>query len=100
MNPLLDEGFTDEDVSVSGFRGTMGLLSGTGPETVQECEGACSYDHWSSDLILMVSCALELAYQLLASLPRSRLATIQRRLAPLLQFDVVGVSTSAYVFQC
>ncbi|KIK62844.1 hypothetical protein GYMLUDRAFT_84279 [Collybiopsis luxurians FD-317 M1] len=32
----------------------------------------------------------ELAYQLLASLPRSRLATIQRRLAPLLQFDVVG----------
>lgn len=34
---------------------------------------------------------LELAYKLLASLPRSRLATIQRRLAPLLQFDVVGV---------
>lgn len=34
----------------------------------------------------------ELAYQILASLPRARLATIQRRLAPLLQFDVVGVS--------
>ncbi|KAF9484633.1 WD40 repeat-like protein [Pholiota conissans] len=32
----------------------------------------------------------ELAYKLLASLPRSRLATIQRRIAPLLQFDVVG----------
>ncbi|KAJ3916109.1 WD40 repeat-like protein [Lentinula edodes] len=32
----------------------------------------------------------ELAYQILASLPRARLATIQRRLAPLLQFDVVG----------
>ncbi|KAJ3840526.1 F-box/WD repeat-containing protein 11, partial [Lentinula raphanica] len=32
----------------------------------------------------------DLAYQLLASLPRARLATIQRRLAPLLQFDVVG----------
>ena len=32
----------------------------------------------------------ELAYQLLRSLPRSRIATIQRRLAPLLQFDVVG----------
>ncbi|KAK7467640.1 hypothetical protein VKT23_004694 [Stygiomarasmius scandens] len=31
----------------------------------------------------------ELAYQLLASLPRSKLASIQRRLAPLLQFDVV-----------
>lgn len=37
----------------------------------------------------------ELAYQLLASLPRSRLATIQRRLAPLLQFDVVGVRALA-----
>ncbi|KAJ3813248.1 WD40 repeat-like protein [Lentinula aff. lateritia] len=34
--------------------------------------------------------SLELAYQILASLPRARLATIQRRLAPLLQFDVVG----------
>ena len=34
---------------------------------------------------------LELAYKLLASLPRSRLAIIQRRIAPLLQFDVVGV---------
>nr|GAT54966.1 F-box/WD repeat-containing protein 11 [Mycena chlorophos] len=32
----------------------------------------------------------ELAYKLLVSLPRSRLATFQRRLAPLLQFDVVG----------
>ncbi|KAF8891333.1 WD40-repeat-containing domain protein [Infundibulicybe gibba] len=32
----------------------------------------------------------ELAFKLLASLPRSRLATIQRRIAPLLQFDVVG----------
>ncbi|KAJ3760820.1 F-box/WD repeat-containing protein 11, partial [Lentinula raphanica] len=35
-------------------------------------------------------CLTDLAYQLLASLPRARLATIQRRLAPLLQFDVVG----------
>ncbi|KAF8559752.1 WD40 repeat-like protein [Imleria badia] len=32
----------------------------------------------------------ELAYQLLASLPRSRLATVQRRIIPLLQFDLVG----------
>lgn len=36
----------------------------------------------------------ELAYKLLASLPRSRLAAIQRRIVPLLQFDVVGVSTT------
>ncbi|KAF9246337.1 quinon protein alcohol dehydrogenase-like superfamily [Melanogaster broomeanus] len=32
----------------------------------------------------------ELAYQLLASLSRSRLAKIQRRILPLLQFDLVG----------
>ncbi|KAJ7772931.1 WD40 repeat-like protein [Mycena maculata] len=63
---LFDEGFTDEDnfqVPTSSE-----LLSKMASE--QECE--------------------ELAYKLLASLPRSRLATIQRRLAPLLQFDVVG----------
>lgn len=35
---------------------------------------------------------VELAYQLLASLPRARLATVQRRILPLLQFDLVGVS--------
>ncbi|KAJ7578538.1 F-box/WD repeat-containing protein 11 [Mycena floridula] len=61
----MDEGF-DDDFSTS----RTGLLSGLGNASAQECE--------------------ELAYQLLASLPRSRLATIQRRLAPLLQFDVVG----------
>ncbi|KAJ7792444.1 WD40 repeat-like protein [Mycena olivaceomarginata] len=44
----------------------------------QECEVVCLIGN------------AELAYKLLASLPRSRLATIQRRLAPLLQFDVVG----------
>ncbi|RDB22174.1 F-box/WD repeat-containing protein pof11 [Hypsizygus marmoreus] len=32
----------------------------------------------------------ELAYKLLASLPRSRLGAIQRRIAPLLQFDILG----------
>ncbi|KAG9226538.1 hypothetical protein CCMSSC00406_0005795 [Pleurotus cornucopiae] len=32
----------------------------------------------------------EFAFQLLASLPRSHLATIRRRIAPLLQFDLVG----------
>ncbi|KAJ7286478.1 WD40 repeat-like protein [Mycena rebaudengoi] len=63
---LSDEGFTDED-SVYGST-TSELLSKMTSE--QQCE--------------------ELAYKLLASLPRSRLATIQRRLAPLLQFDVVG----------
>ncbi|KAK2466644.1 hypothetical protein APHAL10511_000902 [Amanita phalloides] len=32
----------------------------------------------------------ELAYELLAALPRSRLASIQRRIAPLLRFDILG----------
>lgn len=32
----------------------------------------------------------DMAYKLLAALPRSRLAAIQRKIAPLLQFDVVG----------
>ena len=36
----------------------------------------------------------ELAYKLLASLPRSRLAIIQRRITPLLQFDVAGVRSA------
>ncbi|KAJ7080416.1 WD40 repeat-like protein [Mycena belliarum] len=66
MITFLDEGFTDED-SFHVPRSSE-LLSNLGSQ--QECE--------------------ELAYKLLASLPRSRLATIQRRLAPLLQFDVVG----------
>ncbi|KAJ7436220.1 WD40 repeat-like protein [Mycena latifolia] len=65
-NFLSDEGFTDEDIFQ--VPSSSELLSNIVSE--QECE--------------------ELAYKLLASLPRSRLATIQRRLAPLLQFDVVG----------
>lgn len=39
----------------------------------------------------------ELAYTLLASLPRSRLAVLQARIAPLLKLDIVGVSTFALV---
>ncbi|KAJ7193832.1 WD40 repeat-like protein [Mycena pura] len=66
MNVLSDEGFTDEDAS--HLPTSTELLSKM--TSAQECE--------------------ELAYKLLVSLPRSRLATIQRRLAPLLQFDVVG----------
>ncbi|KAF8163638.1 F-box/WD repeat-containing protein 11 [Crassisporium funariophilum] len=55
-------------MSFSQFLQVDELVAGMG--SVQDCE--------------------ELAYKLLASLPRSRLATIQRRIAPLLQFDVVG----------
>ncbi|KAJ7143146.1 WD40-repeat-containing domain protein [Mycena crocata] len=75
MNPnfLSDEGFTDDDTF--HVPSSSELLSKMTSE--QECE--------------------ELAYKLLASLPRSRLATIQRRLAPLLQFDVGTLLTCALV---
>lgn len=33
-----------------------------------------------------------MTYKLLESLPRSILASLQRRMTPLLQFDIVGVS--------
>ncbi|KAK7034703.1 hypothetical protein VNI00_012110 [Paramarasmius palmivorus] len=80
----LDEGYTDDlelenalplhglsqnlSAASSMNTGNLGILAGI--SSPQDCE--------------------ELAYRLLASLPRSRLATIQRRIAPLLQFDVVG----------
>ncbi|KAF8905644.1 WD40-repeat-containing domain protein [Mucidula mucida] len=41
----------------------------------------------------------DLAYKLLASLSRSRLATIHRRIAPLLQFDFVGSVPSELALQ-
>lgn len=37
-------------------------------------------------------------YALLKSLPRSSLATIQRNIVPLLQLDVVGVSSHSNAF--
>ncbi|KIM86370.1 hypothetical protein PILCRDRAFT_96171 [Piloderma croceum F 1598] len=45
----------------------------------------------------------EIAYRILSSLPRSRLAGIQRRIAPLLQFDLVGslpTEISLQIFSC
>ncbi|KAF9065787.1 WD40-repeat-containing domain protein [Rhodocollybia butyracea] len=65
----IDEGYNDEDV-LNHSVGHRSTELPPGLNSAQECE--------------------ELAFQLLASLPRARLATIQRRLAPLLQFDVVG----------
>ncbi|TFK54634.1 WD40 repeat-like protein [Heliocybe sulcata] len=41
----------------------------------------------------------ELAYALLASLPRSRVANIQRRIAPLLQLDIVGLLPTEVALQ-
>ncbi|KAF9556007.1 WD40 repeat-like protein [Agrocybe pediades] len=65
-----DEGFTEED----------NLRTPRGSEMIDGDDGE----------MRSVEDTEELAYKLLASLPRSRLATIQRRIAPLLQFDVVG----------
>lgn len=87
---LHDEGFTEED-SLASCR-TLDFFSAMNSGSVQECEGP-SMSFYATDLA--ADDLAELAYQLLASLPRARLATIQRRLAPLLQFDVVGVRYAA-----
>ncbi|KAF5388980.1 hypothetical protein D9757_005061 [Collybiopsis confluens] len=65
---------------LSFLSGSLGTLNTLKPSTAV---------HVDVDKLSGLECE-ELAYQLLASLPRSRLATIQRKLAPLLQFDVVG----------
>jgi WD40 repeat protein len=48
-----------------------------------------AYDQPFSNTDAVRECE-ELAFRLLASLPRARLAMIQRKIAPLLQFDIVG----------
>lgn len=86
--PPLDEGFTEEDLNM----GSLGVLDAA-CGTVREREGNLGSFLLSERLSDMFS--EDLAYQLLASLPRARLAVIQRKIAPLLQFDVVGVRISS-----
>jgi hypothetical protein len=59
-------------------------------KSVLEREGMCFQP---SDYIMSqgLTSMEELAYALLASLPRSSLANIQKKIVPLLQLDVVGV---------
>ncbi|KIY62726.1 WD40 repeat-like protein [Cylindrobasidium torrendii FP15055 ss-10] len=78
---MCDEGYNDEDVPMAAPSPRTALFKQVSVGSEQECE--------------------ELAYRLLAALPRSRIATIQRKLAPLLQFDVVGslpAEVSLYIF--
>jgi len=87
---LADEGFMDDESNTAGLQRTIkvnDLVSGIG--SVHDTEGECGVLWLRAPFMKYLS--VELAYRLLASLPRSRLATIQRRIAPLLQFDVVGV---------
>jgi len=82
----------DDESSIAGLQRTIkvnDLVSGMG--SVRDTEGEFVVFLWRRASLMKIS-LVELAYRLLASLPRSRLATIQRRIAPLLQFDVVGVS--------
>jgi hypothetical protein len=106
MNVLFDEGFTDDDPfsfdastamtiipEVDHEDQSMLAVDGTPVRSIRECEGKsarylCYFGYRRS------SHHVELVFKLLVSLPRSRLASIQRRIAPLLQFDVVGVSLS------
>ena len=97
---LADEGFMDDESNTAGLQRTIkvnDLVSGMG--SVHDTEGECGVLWLRAPLMKYLS--VELAYRLLASLPRSRLATIQRRIAPLLQFDVVGVRipSSWYIHQ-
>ncbi|KAF8077667.1 F-box/WD repeat-containing protein 11 [Lyophyllum atratum] len=56
--------------------------------SVEEREGQCNSEGGPN---ASLSChSKELAYRLLASLPRSRLAAIHKRIAPHLQFDIIG----------
>ncbi|KAI0351512.1 hypothetical protein OH77DRAFT_925629 [Trametes cingulata] len=77
-----DEGYTDDDLNSplsesGGHQGGGGLI---GTRSVRERE--------------------ELAFSILASLPRSSLAVLQARIAPLLKLDIVGVSTSLHSERC
>ncbi|KAH0830744.1 WD40-repeat-containing domain protein [Lanmaoa asiatica] len=75
---LKGQGFNNKG---KGIQRSLDWHTTVGDASESECEGKSS-----------VIASIELAYQLLASLPRSRLATVQRRIVPLLQFDLVGVS--------
>ncbi|KAI0647579.1 WD40 repeat-like protein [Trametes meyenii] len=65
---LTDEGYTDDDLNSPLSPGGSSLI---GSRSVHERE--------------------ELAYSILASLPRSSLAVLQARIAPLLKVDIVGL---------
>ncbi|KAF8912131.1 WD40 repeat-like protein [Gymnopilus junonius] len=80
VTPLADEGFIDEDSFVQ-------LVTQLHQQTME------------GGIVRSMQDTEELAYKLLASLPRSRLATIQRRIAPLLQFDVVGTLPTEVALQ-
>jgi len=117
MNTSFDEGFNDDDLMYSqaldaAHAGALfdrcsdrtRLESGT--DSVQECEGVLvGFTLFNERPFIHAYYVIELVYRLLAFLPRSRLATIQRRIAPLLQFDVVGVrvfltSSKFALFNC
>lgn len=84
-----DEGYIDDEV--------LSPVAIMAPRSVQEREGArhllCAGRATLHYTPLSPSVSVELAYRLLASLPRSSLAVLQSRIAPLLKLDIVGVSS-------
>ncbi|KZT27333.1 WD40 repeat-like protein [Neolentinus lepideus HHB14362 ss-1] len=78
---LADEGFTDDERI--GVQNNL-LLA---PAARDELLGASAQERE------------ELAFALLASLPRCRVANIQRRIAPLLQLDIVGLLPTEVALQ-
>lgn len=88
-----DEGYTDEEhsplTSMFPSRDTWvqraSLQDKEGGRCCPFCKPCCSDYH------------AELAYKLLSSLPISSLARVQRKIAPLLQLDIIGVCPQPYV---
>lgn len=56
--------------------------------TAKEHEGESKLQLLSSTVLMIL---LELVFSLLKALPLSNIANIQRKISPLLQFDIVGV---------
>ncbi|KAF8651159.1 hypothetical protein AX16_004838 [Volvariella volvacea WC 439] len=88
MYSFQDEGFTDEDASHSPAS-VANALHIAGPGFTSPISLSPSMNFPPTGAISVKECE-DLAFRLLSSLPRSRLAAIQRRLVPLLQFDLVG----------
>ena len=65
------------------------LVRISGLSNPRECEGKHFID--AECVQVQPRGCTELVYTLLAALPRSRLASIQRHIAPLLPFDILSV---------
>ena len=85
-----DEGFIEEEMMSPGGS-TGGEQRQIAARTVREREGMCPTIPIFRPRPANGRLSSEIAYRILASLPRSSLAVLQSRIAPLLKLDIVGV---------